>query len=102
MMKLSSETPSGMRIAATLLRTVFICLLVMVTLRVSMPQSTTVWTVFDSLPDLMRLALGVIVSIWLATQLFWAPKDDDHAHRTWVYLGLALIPVAVVCLLATF
>ncbi|HTV34872.1 MAG TPA: hypothetical protein VMF12_00450 [Xanthobacteraceae bacterium] len=96
----SSETPSGLRIAATLLRTSFIALLVMVTLRVSMPQSTTVWTVFDSPRDLIRLALGVVVSIWLVFQLFRAP-DDAHAHRTWIYLGLAAIPVALICLLAT-
>jgi hypothetical protein len=96
----SSETPSGLRIVATLLRTGFICLLVMVTLRVSMPQSTTIWTVYDSPSDLVRLALGVVVSVWLVFQLFRAP-DDAHAHRTWVYLGLAVIPVALVCLLAT-
>jgi hypothetical protein len=96
----SSETPSGLRIAATLLRTAFICLLVMVTLRVSMPQSSTIWTIYDAPRDLMRLALGVIVSIWLVFQLFYAPHDA-HAHRTWVYLGLAVIPVVVVFLLAT-
>lgn len=96
----SSETPSGLRIAATLLRTAFVCLLVMVTLRVSMPQSTSIWAIYDSPRDLVRLALGVVVSIWLAFQLFRTP-DDAHAHRTWVYLGLAVIPVALICLLAT-
>jgi hypothetical protein len=95
----SSETPSGLRIAATLLRTAFICLLVMVTLRVSMPQSSTIWTVYDEPRDLVRLGLGVVVSAYLVFQLFHAPVDD-HAHRTWVYLGLAVIPVVVVCLLA--
>jgi hypothetical protein len=96
----SSETPSGLRIAAILLRAGFICLLVMVTLRVSVPQSTTIWTVYDSPRDLIRFALGVVVSIWLVFQLFHVP-DDAHAHKTWVYLGLAVIPVALVCLLAT-
>lgn len=96
----SSKMPSGLRIAATLLRTGFICLLVMVTLRVSMPQSTTIWTVYDSPRDLIRLALGVVVSIWLVFQFFRVP-NDAHAHKTWIYLGLALIPVALVCLLAT-
>lgn len=96
----SSETPTGLRIAATLLRTSFICLLVLVTMCVSMPQSTSVWTAYDRPLDLVRLMLGVIVSVWLVFQLFHAP-DDEHAHRTWIYLGLAAIPVAVICLLAT-
>jgi hypothetical protein len=96
----SSQTPSGLRITGTLLRTVFICVLVLVTLRVSTPQSTTVWTVYDSPGDSLRLLLGVGVSIWLLAQLFRVPHDED-AHRTWVYLGLAAIPVALVCLLAT-
>lgn len=99
-MKPSSQAPSGLRVAGTILRTAFICLLVLVTLRVSTPQSTTVWTVLNSPGDSLRLALGIGVSIWLLAQLFRVPHDED-AHRTWVYLGLAAIPVALVCLLAT-
>lgn len=95
------ETAGGLRIAASLLRTAFICLLIVVVLRVSMPQSETIWTAYDTTGDLIRLILGVVVSIWLLFQLFHAP-DDAHAHRTWVYLGLAVIPVVLVCLLATW
>jgi hypothetical protein len=95
------ETASGLRIAATLLRTIFICLLIAVTLRVSMPQNETVWTAYDTPADLVRLLLGIVASVWLIFQLFRGPRDV-HAYRTWVYLGLAAIPVLLICLLATW
>lgn len=91
------EPVSSLRAAATLLRTVFICLLIAVTLRVAMPQNETIWTVDDTPLDLVRLSLGVIVSIFLATQLFYGPKDA-HAYRTWLYLGLAAVPIGLVLL----
>lgn len=97
----ASKPPSGLRIAATLLRTAFVCLLIVVTLRVSMPQNETIWTAYDTPRDLIRLLLGVVVSIWLVFQLFYAP-DDAHAHRTWIYLGLTVIPVVLICLLAVW
>lgn len=89
------------RVAATLLRTVFICLMIGVTLRVAMPQSETIWTAYDTLPDLIRLALGVVVSIFLVAQLFYGPKDAN-AYRTWLYLGLAAVPIALVLLVVVW
>ncbi len=93
------EMASRLRIAATFLRVAFICLLIAATLRVSMPQSETIWTAYDTPLDLVRLALGVIVSVFLATQLFYGPKDA-HGYRTWLYLGLAAVPIALVLLVA--
>jgi hypothetical protein len=96
--KLSAPKPeSRLRITAILLRTVFICLLIAVTLRVAMPQNETIWTVDDTPADLVRVMLGIIVCVFLAAQLFYAPKND-HAYRTWLYLGLAAIPIAIVLL----
>jgi hypothetical protein len=88
-------------VAATLLRTVFICLLIAVTLRVAMPQNETIWTVDDTPLDLVRLSLGVIVSIFLAMQLFYGPKDA-HAYRTWLYLGLAGVPIGLALLIVVW
>jgi hypothetical protein len=95
------ETASRLRFAGNLLRTAFICLLIAITLRVSMPQNETIWTAYDTTGDLIRLILGIIVCIGLASQLLWSPRDA-HAYRTWIYLGLAAIPVVFVCLLATW
>ncbi len=95
----ASKIPRGLRIAATLLRTVFICILVAVTLRVAMPQNETVWSAYETPSDFVRLALGVVVSLWLVIQLFRGP-DDAEGFRTWLYLGLAAIPIALICLFA--
>jgi hypothetical protein len=91
------EPASSLRVTATLLRTVFICLLIAVTLRVAMPQSETIWTIDDTPADLIRLILGLIVSIFLAAQLLYGPKDA-HAYRTWLYLGLTAVPIVILLL----
>jgi hypothetical protein len=97
---LSAPLPvSGRRVVATLLRVLFICLLIAVTLRVAMPQNETIWTIDDTPADLVRLLLGIVVSIFLAVQLFHGPKDA-HAYRTWLYLGLAAVPIVLVLLVA--
>jgi hypothetical protein len=85
------------RVAATVLRTVFICLMITVTLRVAMPQNETIWTVDDTPADLIRLLLGIIVSIFLVVQLFYGPKDAN-GYRTWLYLGLAAVPLGLMLL----
>lgn len=96
-----SKIPAGLRIAATLLRIIFICALVAVTLRVSMPQNETVWTIYDTTGDLVRMILGLAVCVWLAVQLFRGPKDAD-GYRTWLYLGLVAVPFVLICLVAVW
>ena len=56
--KLSGDVSHALRIAAIALRTLFIVLLVVLTLRVSLPQSETIWTAYDTPADLVRLILG--------------------------------------------
>jgi len=82
---------------AILLRTVFLVSLVIVILHVSMPQSTSIWTVYDTPLDLVRLALGVLACLWITIQFFVVPHDA-HAHRTWLYLGIAAVPFALICI----
>jgi hypothetical protein len=42
------------------------------------------------------MALGLSVCLWLGVHLFILPKDAE-AYRTWLYLGLAVLPLAVLC-----
>jgi len=96
---LASGITPRMRLAGAVLRIAFIGLLVVATLRVSMPQNETIWTVYDTPGDLVRIALGLAVSVWLAFQLFKAP-EDARGYQTWMYFGLAAVPFSLICLVA--
>ena len=50
--------PIGLRLLAILLRTVFFGALIAITVRLSSPQSETIWNVYETPGDLIRLALG--------------------------------------------
>jgi hypothetical protein len=97
----TSKIPVGLRIVGTLLRTTFIIAVVMVTVRVALPQNETIWTAYETPADLFRMALGLVVCVWVAIQLFTVPKDAQ-AYRTWIYLGLAAVPFAAICVLAVW
>ena len=92
----TAGVPLGLRIAGLLSRTIFILALLVVIVLVSKPQSETIWTVYETPADLIRVALGLAVSSWIAVQLFILPKDAQ-AHRTWLYLGLVGVPFALFC-----
>lgn len=83
------------------LRVAFIICLLVLTVRVSMPQNETIWTAYDTLGDLVRLALGFAVCVWVAIQLFRRPKDAN-SYRMWTYFGLIGVPFALICLIATW
>jgi TRAP-type C4-dicarboxylate transport system permease small subunit len=95
--KLSGGVSHTLRVAAVALRTLFIVLLLVLTLRVSLPQSETIWTAYDTPADLVRLILGVGVCAWLVYQLFQVPHDAGSS-RTWLYLGLVAVPFALIVL----
>lgn len=94
-----ANIPPGLRVAATVLRAVFICILVGLALRVSMPQSETIWSAYETPADLIRMLLGLGVCAWLVLLLFQGPKDTQ-GYRTWLYLGLAAVPFALILLFA--
>ena len=79
---------------AIILRALFIGALVAITLRVSSPQSETIWSVYETPSDLVRLALGFAACLWIVIHLFMLPKDAE-GYRTWVYLGLVVAPLAL-------
>jgi len=92
-----SNIPRTLRVSGAVLRVVFLACLLAITVRVSLPQNETIWTVYDTPGDLVRIVLGVAVCIWIFAQLFSAPKDAV-AYRTWLYFGLAAVPFAMICL----
>jgi DMSO/TMAO reductase YedYZ heme-binding membrane subunit len=87
--------PLGLRLAGIFLRSVFVAALLVVTVRVALPQNERLWSVYETPGDLIRVALGLVAAIWIIAHLFMLPKDAE-AYRTWVYLGLALAPLAVI------
>jgi hypothetical protein len=94
-----STIPMGLRIVAMILRALFIGALVVVTVRVSSPQSETIWSVYETPGDLIRLALGFAVCLWIVIHLFMLPKTAE-GYRSWVYLGLVVAPLALAAAIA--
>jgi hypothetical protein len=95
----ATEPSARLRFASLVLRTIFIVSLVVVIAHVSMPQSETLWTIFDTPGDVVRLLLGMAACAWIAFQLFTMP-NDVHAHRTWLRLGVVAVPFVLICILA--
>ena len=93
----ASDRARRLRTASIAMRAVFIIVLAIVCLRVSLPQSESIWTVYDTPGDLIRLLLGLAACGWIAAQLFSMPKDME-AHRIWLYLGLAAVPFILICI----
>jgi hypothetical protein len=93
--------PAPIRIVGLVLRAVFLCTLVVVVIRVSAPQSETIWSAYETPGDLVRLIIGAAVAIGMLVQLFRPPKDAQ-AYRTWAYLGIILAPLAVVVAVAAW
>ena len=96
-----SDVPARLRWTGIVLRTVFIGLLMVLILRVSQPQSETVWSAYETTGDLVRLALGLGACLWMVIQIFSLPKDAD-AYRIWVYLGLIGVPGALLLVAITW
>ena len=89
----STKIPVSLRILAIILRALFIGALVAITVRVSTPQSETLWSVHETPADLVRLALGLAVCLWVVIHLFMLPRTVE-GYKRWVYLGLVIAPLA--------
>jgi TRAP-type C4-dicarboxylate transport system permease small subunit len=97
----AANIPAWLRIASQALRAAFLITLVVLTCRVSLPQNETIATAYDTPNDLIRLALGFAVCVWLIVQLFRAPRDAA-GYRAWFYVGLGGVPFALICLFAVW
>ena len=90
----STQIPIGLRLSAIILRALFVGALLAITVSVSTPQSETLWSVHETPGDLIRLALGLAVALWIVIHLFTIPKNVE-AYKRWVYLGLVVAPVSL-------
>ena len=95
------KVPVLVRLIGLILRAVFLVTLTVLAIRVSAPQSETIWSVYETPGDLVRLVLGLAVAIGILIQLFRPPKDAQ-ACRTWAYLGIVLAPLALVVAVAAW
>jgi len=89
-----ASIPMGLRVLAIFLRALFIGALVAVTARVSSPQSESLASVYETPGDLVRVALGFAVCLWIVIHMFMLPRTTE-GYRTWVYLGLVVTPLAL-------
>jgi hypothetical protein len=90
------QPPFRIRWGGIALRTLFIVVLGVITARVASPQNESIWSIFESPGDFVRVIVGVILCAWFAVQVFMLPKDAA-AYRLWIYLGLALLPLSLLC-----
>ncbi len=87
-----------MRFLGLVLRTLFLLVVIAVTFRVATPQTEKLWSIYDTPSDLFRIVLGVIVCGFIAIQIFQYPKNPADM-RKWVPIGLAALPLALLCAL---
>lgn len=98
--KLPEATIStSIRLAGIAVRTLFLIILIVITARVASPQLEHFHSLYETPSDLVRVALGLAVCVWLFVNLFILPKDPG-AYRTWFYLGFAILPLSLLCAVA--
>jgi len=91
----------GIRVAGKVFRAAFILILVVLTAHLASPQIETVWSVFETPGDAARLVIGVLVCLWLVINLF-TPAQGTDPYRSWFYLGLFVVPLALIAAIATW
>jgi hypothetical protein len=94
--KPTAKVPASVWFGGMAVRTIFLVVLTVLTARVASPQSETIRSVFETPGDLIRVALGFAVCVWFVANLFILPKDPG-AYRTWLYLGVAVLPLSLLC-----
>jgi hypothetical protein len=91
-----SNLPSYIWAGGVAVRTIFLIVLTVLTARVASPQIERLSSLYETPGDLVRVLMGVGVCAWFIINLFILPKDAG-AYRTWIYLGLAILPLSVLC-----
>lgn len=85
-----------MRFVGLTLRTLFLLLIVVTTARVASPQIERLSSLYDTPHDLLRVVLGAAVCIFVFVQIFRYSRDPADM-RNWVPIGLAAVPLALLC-----
>ena len=78
------------------MRSLFLIIMMVLTARVASPQIENLSSLWETPGDLIRVGLGLVVCVWLFVNVFILPKDQG-SYRTWLYLGLALLPLSLLC-----
>jgi hypothetical protein len=91
-----ARPPSHVWAGGVAVRTIFLIVLTVLTARVASPQMERLSSLYETPGDLIRVLMGVGVCGWFIVNLFILPKDSG-AYRTWMYMGLALLPLAALC-----
>ena len=94
--KRSSEMSTAVWFGGLTVRSIFIAVLIVITVRVASPQMEHIWAIWETPSDLARVAIGFAVCLWLAVHLFILPKDAG-GYRTWLHLGVVILPLAALC-----
>jgi hypothetical protein len=94
--KTQSKPPAIVWFGGVAVRTLFLIVLTILTARVASPQMERLSSIYETPGDLVRVFMGVAVCAWFIVNLFILPKDAG-AYRTWMYLGLAVLPLSVLC-----
>jgi hypothetical protein len=94
-----SELPASVRLAAVVLRSLFLIILIVMVARVASPQMAgRTW--YDVPPgDLIRVGLGFGICALALVDLFILPKDPG-AYRMWMNFGIVLVPVLLIFVIA--
>jgi len=96
-----NDVPRRLRTLGIICRSIFMIVLLVVAARVSAPQHIgSSWFDIPS-GDLVRAIVGFGFCVWVLVHLFILPKDAG-GYRTWIYLGAALIPLALICGIAVW
>ncbi len=82
-------------------RTLFLIVLILITARVARPQMEHLTSIYETPSDVFRVLIGIGICSWLIVNLFKLPKDAG-AYRTWLYLGIAVLPLSILCAVIVF
>jgi hypothetical protein len=91
-----AKPSSRVKLAGMIVRGLFLVILIAVTARAASPQVENIWSVLETPGDFIRVAVGFIACAWFAAHIFIPPRDPS-AYETWLYLGPALLPLALLC-----
>jgi hypothetical protein len=90
------KLPFRIWIGGTAVRTIFLVILTVITARVASPQIEHFSSLYEAPGGLIRVGLGLALCLWTIVHVFILPKDAE-AFRTWIRLGLALLPLSSLC-----
>jgi hypothetical protein len=92
----AAKPPSHVWAGGVAVRTIFLIVLIVLTARVASPQMERLSSLYETPGDLIRVLMGVGVCAWFIVNVFKLPKDSG-AYRIWMYLGLAVVPLSLLC-----